>query len=111
MIRFCALSRSPTASGTGPRLSSRQWSARAATVPTTAPAVCAGTVRSNPVAWRLADALRGFASHRMPIVDGLAVAEASLAAAEADGEPRAQAAALVSSAGLRVRQGPPPGGR
>jgi len=51
-------------------------------------------------AWRLADALRGFLYVRMHTVDWLTVAEAGLAAAEADGDLYAQAAAQLSNAGL-----------
>jgi tetratricopeptide (TPR) repeat protein len=64
-------------------------------------------VRSGPAphAWLLADALRGYFWMGMHRVDWLAAAEAGLAAAEAAGEPRAQAAAQLSFADLQFRQG------
>ena len=57
----------------------------------------------RPVAWLLADALRGYFWARMHTVDWLAVAQAALAAA--DGQPQAQAAARLSLGDLRMRQG------
>jgi DNA-binding SARP family transcriptional activator/tetratricopeptide (TPR) repeat protein len=59
----------------------------------------------RPVAWRLADALRGYFWLRMHAVDWLAAASAGLAAAQLDGEVRAQAAAHVSLGDLHWRQG------
>ncbi|MEV0388784.1 BTAD domain-containing putative transcriptional regulator [Nonomuraea sp. NPDC050643] len=63
-------------------------------------AVVRHTSRHGPhrVAWLLADALRGYFWLRRPMVDWLTVAEAALTAAEADGEPHAQAAAWLSRA-------------
>jgi tetratricopeptide (TPR) repeat protein len=58
----------------------------------------------RPVAWGLADALRGYFVLRMHTVDWLAAAHAALAAAKADGEKRAQAAAQLSLAVLHWRQ-------
>jgi tetratricopeptide (TPR) repeat protein/transcriptional regulator with XRE-family HTH domain len=46
----------------------------------------------RPLAWLLADALRGYFWQSRHMVDWLAVARAGLAAAEAEGDPRAQAA-------------------
>jgi DNA-binding SARP family transcriptional activator/tetratricopeptide (TPR) repeat protein len=59
----------------------------------------------RPAAWLLADALRGYFWMCMRRVDWQAAAEAGLAAAEAAGEPRAQAAARLSLADLNYRQG------
>jgi DNA-binding SARP family transcriptional activator/DNA-binding XRE family transcriptional regulator/Tfp pilus assembly protein PilF len=59
----------------------------------------------RPAAWLLADALRGYFGLRMHTVDWLAVAYAGLAAAEAEGELRAQAPALLSLAAVHMRQG------
>jgi tetratricopeptide (TPR) repeat protein len=56
-------------------------------------------------AWLLADALRCYFVRRMYTVDGLAVAHAGLAAAQADGEGRAEAAARLSFADFHARQG------
>ncbi len=50
------------------------------------------------VAWRLADALRGYFRMTCHVVDWLAVGDAGLAAAEKDSEPRALAAARLSLA-------------
>jgi tetratricopeptide (TPR) repeat protein len=58
----------------------------------------------RPAAWRLADALRGYFWLRMHTVDWLAVAHAGLAAADADGELRGQAAAHLSLAAFHHRQ-------
>jgi DNA-binding SARP family transcriptional activator/Tfp pilus assembly protein PilF len=58
----------------------------------------------RPVAWLLADALRGYCWLRMHTVDWLAVAHAALTAAEADGDLRAQAAAQLSIADAHERQ-------
>ncbi|WP_439379846.1 BTAD domain-containing putative transcriptional regulator [Amycolatopsis lexingtonensis] len=57
------------------------------------------------VAWQLADALRGYFWMCMRRVEWLAAAEAGSAAADADGEPRARAAARLSLADLHFRQG------
>jgi DNA-binding SARP family transcriptional activator len=62
------------------------------------------TFGPRPVAWLLADTLRGYFWLRMHPVDWQTVAYAGLAAAEADREPRAQAAALLSLATLQWRQ-------
>jgi tetratricopeptide (TPR) repeat protein len=56
-------------------------------------------------AWRLADAMRGYLYTRMYTVDWLAVARAGLAAAEADGDPGAQAASQIGLASLHWVQG------
>jgi DNA-binding SARP family transcriptional activator len=57
------------------------------------------------IAWRLADALRGYLYHGMHIVDWQAVAEAGLAAARADGDLAGQAAARISLALHHLTQG------
>jgi tetratricopeptide (TPR) repeat protein len=58
----------------------------------------------RPAAWLIADTLRGyFVLGRFP-AEWLAVARAGLAAAEADDQPRAQAAAYLSLADLGVAQ-------
>ena len=57
------------------------------------------------MAWRLADALRGYFWMCMRCVEWLAVAEAGLSAADADGGPRARAVARLSLADLHFRQG------
>lgn len=59
----------------------------------------------RPAAWLLADAMRGYFWMCMRRVDWQAAAEAGLAAAEAGGEPRAQAAARLSLADLNYRRG------
>ncbi|HEX6340637.1 AfsR/SARP family transcriptional regulator [Umezawaea sp.] len=63
----------------------------------------------RPMAWRLADALRGYFWMSMRRVDWLATAEAGLAAAEDAGEEagehRAGAAARLSLADVHFRQG------
>ena len=67
-----------------------------------------GTRRDSgpaPMAWLLADALRGYFWVCMRRVEWLATAEAGLAAAEAAGDPRAQAATRLSLADLHFRQG------
>jgi tetratricopeptide (TPR) repeat protein len=56
------------------------------------------------VAWRLADALRGYLYLGMDTVDWHTVATNGLAAAQADGDRRAQAAAHLSLAGLHSVQ-------
>jgi tetratricopeptide (TPR) repeat protein len=56
-------------------------------------------------AWLLADALRCYLVRRMYTADWLAVAHAGLAAAQADGDGRAEAAARLSLAELHSRQG------
>ncbi|HEU4426091.1 MAG TPA: BTAD domain-containing putative transcriptional regulator [Pilimelia sp.] len=56
-------------------------------------------------AWRLADAMRGYLYVRMHTVDWLAVAEAGLAAAESEGDPRGRGASHLSLAGLHWSQG------
>jgi DNA-binding SARP family transcriptional activator/tetratricopeptide (TPR) repeat protein len=57
----------------------------------------------RPMAWLLADALRGYFYLRMYTVDWLAVAHAALSAARTDGELKAQAAAHISLADLDWR--------
>ena len=57
------------------------------------------------VAWRLADALRGYLYLRTHTADWLAVADAALRAATAEDRPDAVAAAHLSLATLRTRQG------
>ncbi|WP_406631441.1 BTAD domain-containing putative transcriptional regulator [Amycolatopsis sp. WGS_07] len=59
----------------------------------------------RPMAWQLADALRGYFWMCMRRVEWLAVAEAGLSAADAEGGPREQAAARLSLADLHFRQG------
>ena len=56
-------------------------------------------------AWLLADGLRGYFQLCMRTVDWLAVAQTGLAAADAAGDRRAQAAAHLSLAALHWRQG------
>jgi tetratricopeptide (TPR) repeat protein len=55
------------------------------------------------VAWRLADALRGYFHLRMVTIDWLAVARGGLAAAELDGDGTGQAAARLSLGDLHWR--------
>ncbi|WP_410613196.1 BTAD domain-containing putative transcriptional regulator [Amycolatopsis sp. lyj-109] len=59
----------------------------------------------RPMAWRLADALRGYFWMCMRGVEWLAVAEGGLSAANADGGPRARAVTRLSLADLHFRQG------
>lgn len=59
----------------------------------------------RPMAWRLSDALRGYFWMCLRRVEWLAVAEAGLSAADADGGPCAQAAARLNFADLHFRQG------
>jgi DNA-binding SARP family transcriptional activator len=59
----------------------------------------------HAAAWRLADALRGYLLMRMHLVEGLTVADAALAAAEAGQHPAARAMAHVSLAGCVWRLG------
>ena len=58
----------------------------------------------RPHTWLLADTVRGYLSQRAFTADWLTAAEAALAAAEADGEPIAQAAARLGLATLYWRQ-------
>ncbi|TDV57801.1 AfsR/SARP family transcriptional regulator [Actinophytocola oryzae] len=58
----------------------------------------------HPVAWQLADALRGFFWMSMRRMEWHAAAEAALAAADAAGDPRARAAARLNLADLHFRQ-------
>jgi DNA-binding SARP family transcriptional activator len=58
----------------------------------------------GPIAWLLADALRGFFGRRMLTVDWLAAARAGLAAAEAAGDLPGQAAAQLSLADAHNRR-------
>lgn len=57
------------------------------------------------LAWRLAEALHGFLSLRVYAADCLAVATAGLAAATADGDPRARSAAQLRCAECHWIQG------
>jgi tetratricopeptide (TPR) repeat protein len=59
----------------------------------------------RPVAWLLADALRGHFRARLDPAGWLAVAEAALAAATAADDPAAMAAGRVGLAALHTRQG------
>ena len=59
----------------------------------------------HPMAWQLADGLRGYFANRVLVIDWLASAEAALAAAEADEEPQAMASARISLGLLHWRQG------
>jgi DNA-binding SARP family transcriptional activator/tetratricopeptide (TPR) repeat protein len=59
----------------------------------------------RPMAWLLADALRGYFWMCMRRVEWAAAAEAGLAAAEAAGDPRARAVSRLSLADLHFRQG------
>jgi DNA-binding SARP family transcriptional activator len=59
----------------------------------------------RPVAWLLADALRGYFWQSMRQVEWRAAAEAAVAAAETAGDARARAAARLSLADLNCRQG------
>jgi DNA-binding SARP family transcriptional activator/tetratricopeptide (TPR) repeat protein/DNA-binding XRE family transcriptional regulator len=61
----------------------------------------------RPVAWLLADALRGYLHLRMHVVDWLTLARTGLAAGEAEGDERAQAAARLSLGDLHARQSRP----
>jgi tetratricopeptide (TPR) repeat protein/DNA-binding XRE family transcriptional regulator len=56
----------------------------------------------RPSAWLLADALHGYLWQGMYVVDWSAVAEAALAAAQAEGGPRAQSSAQLSLADLNL---------
>jgi tetratricopeptide (TPR) repeat protein len=56
----------------------------------------------QPLAWLLADVLHGYLWQGMYVVDWSAVAEAALAAAQAEGDPRAQSAAQLSLADLNL---------
>jgi DNA-binding SARP family transcriptional activator/tetratricopeptide (TPR) repeat protein len=59
----------------------------------------------RPMAWRLADALRGYYFTTMQTVDWFRVASAALAAATSDADLVGQAAAQMSLGGLYWRQG------
>jgi tetratricopeptide (TPR) repeat protein len=59
----------------------------------------------RPLAWHLADTLRGYFYLRMYSVEWQAVARAGLAAARTDDDPLGQAAARISLADLDWRQG------
>ncbi|WP_245886197.1 AfsR/SARP family transcriptional regulator [Umezawaea tangerina] len=65
----------------------------------------AARVGPRRMAWLLADALRGYFWKSMRRVEWSATAEAGLAAAEREHEPRAGAAARLSLADLNFRQG------
>lgn len=58
----------------------------------------------RPVAWLLADALRGYFWLRMHTIDWLAIGHAALVAAEAENDLRAQAAAQLSLADAHLCQ-------
>jgi DNA-binding SARP family transcriptional activator/tetratricopeptide (TPR) repeat protein len=68
--------------------------------------IVAHTAEHGPraVAWRLADALRGYFWRRMNHIDWQIVAEAGLAAADAEGDARARAACHLSLADLHRRR-------
>ncbi|OXM51934.1 AfsR family transcriptional regulator [Amycolatopsis alba DSM 44262] len=70
-------------------------------------AVVEDAARSGPlpVAWLLADTLRGYFWMSLRQVEWRAAAGAALSAAEEDGDPRARAAARFSLADLSFRQG------
>ncbi|GAA0794796.1 ATP-binding protein [Spirilliplanes yamanashiensis] len=55
--------------------------------------------------WRLADALRGYASQCLPTLSWVELSEAAIAAAEAAGDPYGRAAGHLSMAEARWRQG------
>ena len=59
---------------------------------------------SNPVAWLLADSLRGYFWMSMRRMEWQAAAEAALAAADAAGDARARTASRLSLADLNFRQ-------
>lgn len=59
----------------------------------------------RPMAWQLADVLRGYFWMCLRRVEWQATAEAGLAAADEAGEPRARAVTRLSLADLRFRQG------
>jgi len=61
----------------------------------------------RPLAWLLADALRGYFFEHRHMVDWLAVADAGLRAAEVEGDPRARAAAHRSLGHVRGCLGDP----
>ncbi|GGP66606.1 SARP family transcriptional regulator [Saccharothrix coeruleofusca] len=65
----------------------------------------AASAGPEPVAWLLADALRGYFWMCTRRVEWLAAGEAGLAAAEAAGDPRARAATRLNLADLHFRQG------
>ena len=58
----------------------------------------------RPTAWLLADSLRSYFLLRMHMVDLARATQAALRAAEADGDPRAQAITLLSLSNLEHRQ-------
>jgi tetratricopeptide (TPR) repeat protein len=57
------------------------------------------------VAWRLADAIRGFLHHGARLAEADAIGRAAVEAAGAMGDPAARGAALVNLAGVRFQQG------
>nr|WP_246481267.1 tetratricopeptide repeat protein [Amycolatopsis umgeniensis] len=65
----------------------------------------AARIGPRPMAWLLADALRGYFWMSLRQVEWRAAAAAALSAAEEDGDPRARAAARFSLADLSFRQG------
>jgi len=64
----------------------------------------AATHGPRPAACLLADALRGYLWHRMHLVDWLAITQAALAAARAEGDVRAEAAAELSLGDASLRR-------
>jgi DNA-binding SARP family transcriptional activator/tetratricopeptide (TPR) repeat protein len=69
-----------------------------------AAATSAATDGTPRAAWLLTDVLRGYLFLRANLVDGMTVARAGLAAADAAGEPRAQAMAHLSLANMYTQQ-------
>jgi DNA-binding SARP family transcriptional activator/tetratricopeptide (TPR) repeat protein len=69
-----------------------------------AAATTAAARGQHSAAWLLADALRGYLTHRSLIVDWLTVAAAALDAASTAGDLQAQAAAELSLCVARIRQ-------
>ncbi len=67
-----------------------------------------GSHGPRPVAWRLADGLRGYHLLRRSIVEWLSIARAALAAAQADGHLYGQAASLLSLADAHQASGKHP---
>jgi hypothetical protein len=66
---------------------------------------CGELRSSGPVAWLLADALRGYFWMSMRVVELRAAAAAGVAAAEAAGDHRARAAARLNLADAHYRRG------
>ena len=70
-----------------------------------AAALAAGRPATRPIAWMLADSLRGYFWLRMCAVEWLAAAEAGLAAARSAPDPAGRAAAELCLADLHRQQG------